>query len=83
MTGIGFGKAPEKTDKWEKKLGGTTFEFTKTREQNVYLYNCKSSSEGKRFITASSRGFRTDRNLARTEIESCEQFREFIASHSI
>jgi hypothetical protein len=81
--GIGFGQVPSKDDTWEIVVGGKTFVFTKTHEKSgIFAYNCKHETEAERFISASSTGYRTDRDLSRAEVEARQQFREFIAERS-
>jgi hypothetical protein len=74
-TGIGFGHAPDKTETWERTMGGKVFVFTKTREkENVFLYNCKfRGANGE-----SSTGVHLERDLNRDEVEALPQFHEFI-----
>jgi hypothetical protein len=78
MAEIGFGKAPEKTETWDKKVDGVTFLFSKTREkEGVFSYNCTCKRNSPSGLVC---GFQTDRDLDREEIESRPQFLDFIAS---
>jgi len=79
---MGFSQsAPDKPQTWEKEVGGVTFVFAKTREGAVFVYNCKCESEHARNTSASSTGFRTDRDLGKVEIEGRPPYLEFIAAH--
>jgi hypothetical protein len=76
---------PENPDKtWKKEINGKTFTFVKKRvgKNGIFLYNCARYSEVGRFVSASSTGFHSDRNLTPDEVERLPQFANFIAERS-
>jgi hypothetical protein len=84
---IGFKHGiPENPDKtWDKKINGRTFTFLKKRVGKsgiIFLYNCAHHSDDGRFVSASSTGFHSDRNLTPEEIEQLPQFADFIKERS-
>jgi hypothetical protein len=77
---------PEPAKKWEKEINGKSFTFAKERvgKKGIFFsYNCRHDSESSRFISASSTGFVTDRNLKPEEVERLPQFAAFIAEHAV
>ncbi len=72
---------PENPDKtWEKKINGRTFTFKKERvSKSFFLYNCSLHSENERFVSSSSTGYTSDRNLKPEEVERLPQLTTFIA----
>ncbi len=72
---------PEPAKKWKKEINGKVFTFLKERvgKNSIFLYNCTQHSESARFISTSSTGFHSDRNLTPEEVERLPQFADFIA----
>jgi len=76
----GIPVTPQKT--WEKKIGGRTFIFTKVmKRKGLFLYDCQCGNQQESFITASSTGFYSERDLSPGQVEALPQFANFIATH--
>jgi mannose-1-phosphate guanylyltransferase len=77
-TGIGFGKAPERTETWNSGM----FVFSKTRvSDGVFEYNCTCESVDGIVKQLHRSGCTLFRDLGRAEIEQLRKFTDFIAEH--
>jgi hypothetical protein len=66
-------------ERWPYEHNGRMFTFGKNRENpNHFVYYCRRDTDSGRFITASSTGFETDRDLTHEEVEKRQQFIDFM-----
>jgi hypothetical protein len=64
---------------WQRTINGVNFTFRKSpMKKGFFLYNCSCRSEDERFVTASSTGFISDRDLSPEEVERLPQFDQFL-----
>jgi len=79
IKGFGDGIPKRVKELWPHEHNGRMFTFGKNREsEKHFVYHCRRDTDTGGFITASSTGFETDRDLAHEEVEKRQQLIDFM-----
>jgi hypothetical protein len=79
IKGFSDGIPKRAKEQWLYEHNGRMFTFGKNRESpKHFIYYCRRDTDTGRFITASSTGFETDRDLTYEEVEQRQHFIDFM-----